>query len=226
MEDIVKAHSPHANGEIFTAGPEPEKATGTMVLLHGRNASAHDMIALHREINDQRFAAMAPQAALNTWYPNSFLAPLEANQPWLDSALERVESIVAELLSRKVESERIVVMGFSQGACLTLEFAARHPRRYGAIIGLTGGLIGPAGTPRKYAGSLSGTPVFLGSGDPDSHVPFERVRETEQVLKKMGATVELRRYAGMGHGINEDEIDACRKLLNLIADEPTGSGSP
>jgi len=212
----LNAHSPHANGEILTAGPEPEKAAGTLVLLHGRNASAHDMIALYRELADERFAAMAPQAALNTWYPNSFLAPIAANQPWLDSALERVESIVAEVLARKVASKRIVVMGFSQGACLTLEFVARHPRRYGAIIGLTGGLIGPAGTPRKYPGSLAETPVFLGSGDPDSHVPFERVRETEQVLTKMGGMVELRRYPGMGHGINEDEIDACRKLLKLV----------
>ncbi len=216
----MRAHSLHANGEILKTGPEPTKAAGVIVLLHGRNASAHDMIALYQDIADERFAALAPQAALNTWYPNSFLAPIAANQPWLDSALERVESIVTELLSRKISSGRIVVMGFSQGACLTVEFAARHPRRYGAIIGLTGGLIGPAGTPRNYPGSLAGTPVLLGSGDPDSHVPFERVRETEQVLNKMGAKVELRRYPGMGHGINEDEIDACRKLLNSIVEQP------
>lgn len=194
-------------------------------MLHGRGASAEDMIALYRELGDARFAASAPQAALNTWYPNSFLAPIEANQPWLGSALYRVETLVADLLSRKVVSEQIVVIGFSQGACLALEFAARHPRRYGAIIGLTGGLIGPAGTPRAYAGSLAGTPVFLGSGDPDSHVPFERVKETEQVLAGMGAQVELRRYPGMGHGINEDEIDACRTFLNLVAGMSAGDRS-
>ncbi len=210
-------HSPHANGEVLAAGPSSDKAAGAIIMLHGRGASAHDMMALYRELADERFAALAPQAALNTWYPNSFLAPIAANQPWLDSALARVETLVANLLSRRVPSERIVIMGFSQGACLSVEFAARHPRRYGAVIALTGGLIGPAGTPRNYPGSLAGTPVFLGSGDPDSHVPFERVRETEQVLARMGAEVELRRYPGMGHGINEDEIDACRAMLNLVA---------
>jgi predicted esterase len=162
-------------------------------------------------------AALAPQAAGSTWYPHSFLAPLEANQPFLDSALRRLESMVAGLLARGIPSNRVALLGFSQGACLTLEFTARHPRRYGAVMGLTGGLIGPPGTPHDYPGQLGGTPVFLGSGDPDPHVPFERVRETAAVLTRMGAVVELRRYPGMPHTINEDELDACRMLLERIA---------
>ncbi len=153
------------------------------------------------------------QAAGNTWYPQSFLAPLEANQPHLDSALGKLESIVADLLARGVESERVALLGFSQGACLTCEFTARNPRRYGAVMALTGGLIGPTGTPSNYPGSLAGTPVFLGTSDPDPHVPFARVKETEGVFSRMGATVELRRYPGMPHTINEDELGACRALL-------------
>jgi predicted esterase len=174
------------------------------------------MLSLHGELAAQNLTAIAPQAAGNTWYPHSFLAPLDANQPYLDSALGRLGSLVADLLARGIPSERIVVLGFSQGACLTLEFVARHARHYGAVIGLTGGLIGPPGTPRNYPGSLAGTPVFLGSSDPDPHVPFERVKETEAVLRRMGAKVELRRYPGMPHTINEDELDVCRKLLQRV----------
>jgi len=160
---------------------------------------------------------VAPQAVGHTWYPNSFLAPLESNQPYLDSALQKIESVVFDLLARGVPVERIALLGFSQGACLATEFAARHPRKYGAVIGLTGGLIGPPGTPRDYAGSLAGTAVFLGAGDPDPHVPFARVQETEAVLKKMGATVDLRHYPGLPHTINADEIEAVHDLLERIA---------
>jgi predicted esterase len=212
-----ESSGPHAGQPILTAGPPPEGAVGTLVLVHGRGASAEDILALTEELRVEGLAALAPQAAGRSWYPYSFLAPLEANQPYLDSALGRIESIVAGLLARGVPGERIALLGFSQGACLTLEFAARHPRRYGALMGLTGGLIGPPGTPRDYPGSLDGTPVFLGANDPDPHVPFERVRETAAVLARMGAEVELRRYPGMPHTISEDELDACRALLNRLA---------
>jgi predicted esterase len=208
---------PLAGQPILTAGPPPESAARTLVLMHGRGASAESILALVKELRVEGLAALAPQAAGQSWYPYSFLAPLGANQPYLDSALRRLESIVAKLLARGVPGERIALLGFSQGACLTLEFTARHPRRYGAVMGLTGGLIGPPGTPRDYPGSLDGTPVFLGTSDPDPHVPFERVRETGTVLARMGAGVELRRYPGMPHTINEDELDACRALLRRLA---------
>ena len=208
---------PHAGQPILTAGPAPESAACTLVLLHGRGTSAESILALAEEFRVEGLTALAPQAAGQSWYPYSFLAPLAANQPYLDSALRRLESIVAGLFARGVPGERIALLGFSQGACLTLEFTARHPRRYGAVMGLTGGLIGPPGTPRDYPGSLDGTPVFLGTSDPDPHVPFERVRETGTVLARMGAGVELRRYPGMPHTISEDELDACRALLNRLA---------
>ena len=207
---------PHADQPVLTAGPTPEKADATILLVHGRGADAESMLSLYEELGAKELAAIAPQAAGNTWYPHSFLTPLDANQPYLDSALGRLNSLVADLLTRGIPSEQIVMLGFSQGACLTLEFVARHPRRYGAIIALTGGLIGPPGTPRNYPGSLAGAPVFLGTSDPDPHVPFERVKETEAVLKRMGAAVELRRYPGMPHTINDDELDASRKLLKRV----------
>jgi predicted esterase len=207
---------PHANQPVLNAGPMPEKAAATILLVHGRGADAEGMLSLYEELGAEKLAAIAPQAAGNTWYPHSFLAPLDSNQPYLDSALGGLDSLVADLLARGISCERIVFLGFSQGACLTLEFVARHARRYGAVIGLTGGLIGPPGTPRNYPGSLAGTPVFLGTSDPDPHVPFERVKETEVVLKRMEAKVELRRYPGMPHTINDDELDACRKLLKRV----------
>ena len=207
---------PHADQPVLTAGPTPEKADATILLVHGRGADAESMLSLYEELSAKELAAIAPQAAGNTWYPHSFLAPLDANQPYLDSALGRLNSLVADLLARGIPSEQIVMLGFSQGACLTLEFVARHPRRYGAVIALTGGLIGPPGTPRSYPGSLAGAPVFLGTSDPDPHVPFERVKETEAVLKRMSAEVELRRYPGMPHTINDDELDASRKLLKRV----------
>lgn len=201
---------------MVTAGPEVEAARGVVVLAHGRGASAQGMVDLYDELRMSELAAVAPQAAGSTWYPQSFLAPLTANEPFLDSALRRIESVVSELQGRGVPSERIALLGFSQGACLVSEFAARHPRRYGALIALTGGLIGPPGTPREYPGSLGGTPVFLGTSDPDPHVPFERVQETEAVLSRMGADVELRRYPGMAHTINTDELEAARALLRRM----------
>jgi phospholipase/carboxylesterase len=207
---------PHAKQPVLTAGPLPEKADATILLVHGRGASADDMLSLYGALGVGNLAALAPEAAGQTWYPYSFLAPLNANQPYLDSALNRIDSLVADLLRRGISKERVVLLGFSQGACLTLEFVARHPRRYGAVIALTGGLIGPPGTPRNYPGSLANTPVFLGTSDPDPHVPFERVKETEATLKRMGAEVKLRRYPGMPHTINDDELDACRTLLQRV----------
>ena len=207
---------PHAGQPVLRAGPPPETAGAALVMLHGRGADAESILSLYDVLGLDNVAALAPQAAGNTWYPYPFLAPLQANQPHLDSALGRVETLVADLLSRGVASDRIALLGFSQGACLTTEYVARNPRRYGAVMGLTGGLIGPPGTPRDYSGSLQGTPVFLGTSEPDPHIPIERVLETEAVLTRMGAKVEVRRYPGMPHTVNQDEVEACRALLQRV----------
>jgi len=201
---------------VLTAGPEARDAGATLVLLHGRGASAEDILSLYEALGLEDVAAVAPQAAGYTWYPQSFLAPMEMNQPYLDSALKKVDSVVGELLSRGVPSEKIALLGFSQGACLTSEYVARHPRKYGAVMALTGGVIGPAGTPRNYSGSLEGTPVFLGSSDPDPHVPFARVLETRDVLAKLGAKVEVRRYPGMPHTVNDEELEICRAMVEGV----------
>ena len=205
---------PHANTSILTAGPAPEEAAGTIIMIHGRGADAESILSLLPGLElEIEVATIAPQAANHSWYPQSFLAPLEANQPYLDSALKKIETIVTDLIARGVASNRIALLGFSQGACLSCEFAARHPREYAAVLGLTGGLIGPPGTPRNYAGSLAGTLAFLGCGDPDMHIPFSRVIETGEVFTRMAASVDVRRYPGMPHTINHDEIDACRTIL-------------
>jgi predicted esterase len=201
-----------------TLGPAPERAAATLVMIHGRGATAESILSLLPELGVDDVAAVAPQAVGNTWYPYSFLMPMQQNQPYLDSALRRVETVVSDLLARGVASERIALLGFSQGACLTSEFVARNPRKYGAVMVLTGGLIGPVGTPRNYPGSLDGTPVFLGCGDPDPHIPFERVRETEAVLATMGATVEVRRYPGRPHTVSEDEIEVCRAMVQRVVE--------
>jgi predicted esterase len=207
---------PHAAQPLLTAGPAPEDAAATLILIHGRGAGAESILSLHGPLGVANLAALAPEAAGATWYPHSFLAPMESNQPYLDSALRRIDTLITDLLARGIASERIALLGFSQGACLTSEYIARHPRRFGAVMALTGGLIGPPGTPRNHTGSLDGTPIFLGTSDPDPHVPFARVEETRDVLERLGATVDLRRYPGMPHTINQEELDACRGLLEAI----------
>jgi predicted esterase len=216
----MSAQDPHADQPVLRAGPPPEQAAATLIMTHGRGAGAESILSLYQPLGIANLAAIAPEAAGATWYPYSFLAPMGSNQPYLDSALRRIETLVSDLLDGGVHSERIALLGFSQGACLTSEFVARHPRRYGAVMALTGGLIGPPGTPRDYAGSLDGTPVFLGTSDPDPHVPFERVEETAAVLTRMGARVETRRYPGMPHTINQEELDACRALIQGIIESP------
>lgn len=219
-EHAAAADDPHGAQPLLHAGPSPEDAAATLVLVHGRGASAESILSLYKVLHIAELAALAPQAAGNTWYPNSFLAPTESNQPYLDSALRRIDSIINDLLSKNIPSQRIALLGFSQGACLTSEYVARNPRPYGAVLVLTGGLIGPPGTPREYPGSLDGTPIFIGTSDPDPHVPFQRVLETESVFRRMGAEVEVRRYPGMPHTINQDEMDACRQILEALVRQP------
>ena len=204
---------PHASQPVLRRGPQPADARITIVCVHGRGASAEDILGLAGELRLADVAYLAPQAAGNTWYPYSFLTPTEKNEPFLSSALHVLEQTLDSLAQQGVARDRVALMGFSQGACLSLEFAARHAGRYAAVIGFSGGLIGPPGTPRAYGGNFEGTPVFLGCSDVDSHIPLERVHESAQVFRRMGAAVDERIYPRMGHTINNDEISAARALL-------------
>jgi predicted esterase len=207
--------NPHAGQPLLTMGPPPEDARVAMILVHGRGASAEDILGLARELRRDDVAYLAPQAAGNSWYPYSFLAPIGQNEPGLTSALGVLEQLVSSLAARGVPAERVGFLGFSQGACLSLEFAARHARRYAAVIGLSGGLIGPPGTPRTYPGSAAGTFVFLGCSDVDPHIPLERVQETAEVFRGLGAVVDERIYRGMAHAVNRDEIEAVKLILGF-----------
>jgi predicted esterase len=207
------AQDPHADQPVERRGPAPAAARLAVILVHGRGDSAAGILGLAEHFDLADVAWLAPQAAGHAWYPYSFMAPIERNQPGLDSGLRTVAGLVAGLDADGVPPARIVLMGFSQGACLAQEYAARHARRYAAIVGLSGGLIGPPGTPRDYAGGFEGTPVFLGCSDIDSHIPVERVHESADVFRRMGASVDERIYPGMGHTVNRDELDAVARLL-------------
>lgn len=198
------------------AGEPISRARAAMLMVHGRGASAEDILTLANEFDQSGFAYLAPQAAENTWYPNRFLVPLAENEPWLSSALAFVGNVFAEILNAGIPSERIILLGFSQGACLTLEFGARNARPYGGIVGLSGALIGPDDTPRDYSGSLAGTPVFLGCSDVDFHVPKERVDQTSEVLRFLGGEVTERLYPNMDHSVNQDEIDFVRGMMQVL----------
>jgi len=205
---------PHRGQPIVHRGPDPAAARLTAILVHGRNASASDILSIADELDLADVAFLAPDASGRMWYPHSFLQPLTANEPWLTSALGVLDAIVGDLERRGIASGRIALVGFSQGACLTLEYAARHARRYAAVAGFSGALIGPDGTPREYAGSMDGTPVFLGCSDVDAHIPLARVHETAAVFRRLAASVDERIYPGMGHLVSPDEIRAVRSLLS------------
>jgi predicted esterase len=201
---------PHAGQPVLHYGPPIAQARRVAIFIHGRGASAEDILGLAPELGTDDVAYLAPQAAGRTWYPHSFLSPIPQNEPGITSAL----GVVARLVeSTGLKSERVVILGFSQGACLALEFAARNPRRYAAVVALSGGLIGPPGTPRDYPGSMENTPVFIGCSDIDAHIPVERIRESAEVFRRMAAVVDERIYPGMGHTINEDELRAVRALV-------------
>jgi predicted esterase len=206
-------HHPHAGQPIRRQGPATAQARIAVILVHGRGDSASGILTLADTLDLPDVTWLAPQASGHTWYPYSFLAPLERNQPGIDSGLLILEDLVAMLDAEGIDHSRLALMGFSQGACLAQEFAARHARRYRAVIGLSGGLIGPPGTPRDYAGTFDATPVFLGCSDIDPHIPVERVHESADVFKRMNAIVDERIYPRMGHTVNADEIDAVRALL-------------
>jgi phospholipase/carboxylesterase len=208
---------PHGEQPVLLAGEPLERARAAMVMVHGRGATAESILELAFELKQPGFVYLAPQAAQNTWYPQSFLAPISSNEPWLSSALTLLGKVIQRIEEGGIPPERTMLLGFSQGACLALEYAARHARRYGGVVALSGGLIGPDGTPRDYPGSFAGTPVFLGCSDKDFHVPKERVQLSAEVLRRLDADVTMRLYPNMGHMVNQDEIDFVSGMMAAIA---------
>lgn len=218
MAERRDSDDPHGGTRTVLSGAPLDEASGAIVAIHGRGADAQDIIGLAREVAPPGVAIVAPQAAGNTWYPYRFTEPQERNEPYLSSALRRIANLIAELAQRGIPPERVALMGFSQGACLALEAAARNARRYAGLVGFSGGLIGPPGTRFEYAGSLAGTPVFLGCSDVDPHIPLGRVQETAVALERLGAVVDERIYPGMDHTVNRDELEAARAQLAAALD--------
>lgn len=203
----------HQGQPVLHAGVSLEHARGVMLMLHGRGATAQDILTLTSEFNQPDFAYLAPQAAGYQWYPYRFIEPVERNEPYLSSALKLVDDTVNAVVAAGIP--KTLLLGFSQGACLVLEYAARNPQRYGGIAGLSGGLIGDR--LHEYSGSMDGTPMFLGCSDNDFHIPKERVTESAAVLRGLGANVTERLYPNLGHTVNEDELTAVVQMMSAIS---------
>jgi predicted esterase len=210
---------PHQGQPVLTAGQPLNQAQAAMIMVHGRGATAESILTLAGELNQPGFIYLAPQAAGYTWYPNSFLAPIASNEPGISSGLAVLAELIEQLAWTGIPVERTMLLGFSQGACLSLEFAARNARRYGGVAGLSGGLIGPDDTPRDYDGSLAGTPIFLGCSDVDAHIPKARVEHSAEVLRRLGGDVTMRLYPNMGHLVNQDEINFVRQMMAALVAE-------
>jgi phospholipase/carboxylesterase len=231
MSAKLPADDPHGTGPVLQAGTPLQQATGALVLLHGRGASAADILSLGGAfapegwamLAPEGWAMLAPEAADRTWYPYSFLAPREQNEPWLSSALSRVDRVVQGLLDSGLPADRIVLAGFSQGACLTSEYAGTHPCRYGAVLAFTGGMIGSALRPEPLPGSFDGTPALFASGDPDPHVPWARVEETAERYRAAGAEVVLRPYPNRPHTVGREELLLAHELLARITPATRGT---
>ncbi|WEK50735.1 MAG: alpha/beta hydrolase [Candidatus Kaistia colombiensis] len=217
--DRTRGSAPHAGQRILTGGAPIEKARAAVVMLHGRGATADDIIGLAEHLGQTDVAYFAPQAAGYAWYPQRFMQPTALNQPYLAAALGVVHDLVDDIVAAGIARERIVLLGFSQGACLALEAVARRPGRYGGAVGLSGGLIGAENEIWNGAGDLAGTPVLLGCAELDGHIPISRVQETAARFEKAGAIVTTRIYQGSAHGVNADEIELTTALL-------AGLGSP
>ena len=209
MPDTNNTHKKN----IVTAGVAIEEAKKALIMIHGRGGSAEDILSVAAHLQVKDFALLAPQATGNTWYPYSFMVPPVQNEPWLSSALSLLKAVVGDVTEQGIAVENIYFLGFSQGACLTLEFVTRNAQRYGGVTAFTGGLIGDKIYPENYSGDFAGTPVFIGSSNPDPHVPVERVYATSNILKAMHADVTEKVYNNMGHTINQDEIDWVNKLI-------------
>lgn len=214
LEDVIATH------DLRRAGAPPARARGVVLLIHGRGASAESMLPIADVVAMPDLCYLAPQAEGYTWYPQSFMAPTAANEPYLSRALARVADIITDLLASGSAVENLGIVGFSQGACLASETVLRNPRPYGFVGILSGGAIGPPGTARDYSGSLAGAKVFLGCADQDPHIPLARVQETTAVMTRMGADVTERIYPGASHGINDDEVKHLRMGLGSMAGPP------
>ena len=206
---------PHQNTHIVHYGSILDDSKSVIIMIHGRGSSAHDILSLAYEIDLPDTTYIAPQAKNNTWYPYSFLSPIDQNEPDLSSGLALIDSTVDMLLQKGFTSEQIYLLGFSQGACLSLEYVAQNPKKFGGVFGLSGGLIGPALNPLSYDGNLDGVEIFLGCSDVDPHIPLERVNQTEEIFQKLGASVTKRIYKGMAHTVNQDEIEFIKSLINV-----------
>jgi len=214
---IDQGSDPHRGQPVLQAGAGLAAARAAMIMVHGRGADAADILSLSEVFQRDDIIYLAPQAAGQAWYPYRFVEPVGRNEPYLSSALRVIAGLLAWLGERNMPVEKVLLLGFSQGACLALEFAARNPQRYGGVIGFSGGLIGANVSPEGYTGSLNGTPVLLGCSDVDPHIPLARVRETTKVMRRLGAAVTERIYPGLGHTINEDEIAHARAILESVA---------
>src|SRR5437763_2829618 len=215
-EPSHSVHGPHQGQPLLAVGEPLDRARAAMIMVHGRGGSAESILDIAIELNQSGWAYLAPQAAGDTWYPYSFLAPLAINEPGLSSGLAAIDNVLAHVAQAWIPQERTMLLGFSQGACLALEFVARNARSYGGVAGLSGGLIGPDGTPRDYPGSLAGTPVFLGCSDVDPHIPARRVVEAAEALEDLGGMVTVKLYAGLGHEVNADELDHVRQMMAAL----------
>jgi phospholipase/carboxylesterase len=205
---------PHQQSYTATGGSDPSRAKAAMIMVHGRGATAESILTLADEFGDHKLHLAAPQAAQFQWYPYSFLAPTERNEPGLSSGLQAIWDVKQELNNKGFSDDRIIFLGFSQGACLASEFVARHPAHYGGLIAFSGGLIGDSVSAENYSGSLEGTSLFFGCSDIDPHIPEERVHESAGVLKKLNADVTVKIYPGMAHTVNRDEIEHAVKIIH------------
>ena len=209
---------PHEGQPVAEAGVALGQAPAAVIMVHGRNAAPANILDLAARFERPNFTYLAPAAAGGTWYPFSFMADIASNEPGISSGIATLSALVTRVENAGIPKSRIVLAGFSQGACLTSEFAIRHPARYGGVLIFTGGAIGPPGTAWQAGGEVfGGTPVFLGCSDRDAHVPESRARETADVFRRLGADVTLRIYPGMGHVVNEDEIAFARGLLDAVS---------
>ncbi|SMO72412.1 alpha/beta hydrolase [Gracilimonas mengyeensis] len=215
VEKDTNFSGPHQGTPTAEGGVSLNEADAAMIMIHGRGATAQSIVGLSSEFEiQQKLAYRAPQANSNTWYPYSFMEPIEKNEPGLSSGLQRIHDLIVELEEAEIPKNKIYLLGFSQGACLASEYVARHPAKYAGLIALSGGLIGDSVNPDQYEGDLKGTPVFMGCSDVDPHIPKERVNTSEEVLSGLGAQVTKKLYPGMGHLVNQDEIDHINSMIN------------